>query len=70
VPQAGYALDCPRGALYGGFAERLERGFELSHQDVRGVAEFPASLHEALCHFTSLAGIPAPVREIGNGSVC
>jgi hypothetical protein len=42
--------------LYGGFSEHAERGFKLTHQVVRGVAEFPASLHEALRHLTSVPG--------------
>jgi hypothetical protein len=42
--------------LHGGFAEGMKRAFELAHQDVRAVDEFPISLHEALRNLARCSG--------------
>ena len=67
VPQAGYALDCPRGALYGGFAERLERGFRLSHQDAGPSLSSLPRFTRRCATSRALRGFR---RSIANGSVC
>jgi hypothetical protein len=45
--------------LYAGFTQRVQRVFELAHQDIRAVSEFPTSLDKALRQLARLPGLLA-----------
>jgi len=56
-----------RAALYDGFAERLERGFRLSHQDAGPSLSSLPRFKRRCATSRALRGFR---RSIANGSVC